>query len=176
MKCLKGIKIILRRCSNEIRKVNFKLAIILSAIFLLIGIFVWSFGRDVHKFISIFIFPKFAMPLIIMYLLWAISYIIMGITIYAIMFTCESYKKPIAQKITFLLCMSIMFSYFAYLLFFSANAPAMSCIMLFISFLFTIISFIESKKIYIVWSFLIFTYSVWLFYNMIIPLSFLIIN
>ena len=46
MKCIKTIKNYLKRCSNECRRTQFKLGLLVGAIFLLIAIFVWSFGKN----------------------------------------------------------------------------------------------------------------------------------
>ncbi|MBQ3589473.1 MAG: tryptophan-rich sensory protein [Clostridia bacterium] len=176
MKCIKTIKNYLKRCSNECRRTQFKLGLLVGAIFLLIAIFVWSFGKNSHRILSIYLFPKFAMPLMIMYVLWSLIYIIIGFSVFSMMFNCESYKKHISQKIIFLICMSVLFSFFSYLLFFSANAPLMTFLMYLVAIVFVALAFVESRKVFTLWTMMIFMYFLWLVYNSIVCLSFLIIN
>ena len=113
MKCFKIVKNYFKRCLNEYKRTSFKLGMLVGFIFLLIGIFVWSFGKQSHKILSVYLFPKFALPLIIMYFIWAIIYLCVGFAVFSVLFNCEIYKKYFAQKISFLLCMSILFSYFS---------------------------------------------------------------
>lgn len=176
MKCIKTIKNYLKRCSNEFKRTQFKLGLVVGAIFLLIAIFVWSFGKNSHKILSIYLFPKFALPLMIMYILWSLMYIMIGFFVFSVTYNCESYKKHISQKIIFLICMSVLFSFFSYLLFFSANAPFLTFLMFLVAIIFTTVAFMESKKVFSLWTTMIFAYLLWLVYNSILCLSFLIIN
>ncbi len=176
MKCIRRIKSFCNRCSNECKRINIKVGLLVGALLALIAIFVWSFGNNTHKILAIYTFPKFALPLMFMYIIWAMIYFMLGITVFAVLFNCESYKRYFSQKIAFLLIMSVLFSYFSYLLFFSANAPLLTFIMYLITIVFAILSFVECKKIYILWSIVVMLYIFWLIYNAIISLSFLIIN
>ena len=176
MKCTKRLSRALNRCGKEFKKIKLKLALLFGLLFFLLGVFTWSFGGETHRILTLYDFPRMAMPVVFMYVFWSIVYIIMGTAVFGIVSCSESYNKAFCQKISFYLTMSLLFTNVAYLLFFSAIAPFMAFVIYLISAMFCFFALIISKRFYILWTIILALYFAWLVYSMLIPLGFLIIN
>ena len=176
MRCIKRISSCFRRMSNEHRRVKMHYALIVGLLFVALAIFTWSFGGETHRILTLYIFPKYSLPLPVMYVLWSLFYFMLGYIVVGLMCVCESYKRLASQKIALIMIMSAMFSYVSYLLFFSAVSSFMAFVLMLISTVFCVFAFVESKRLFCFWSVLIFVYLVWTIYNALIPLGFVIIN
>jgi len=176
MRCIKRISLFCKRMSNEFKRVKTHLAVLTGLLFVVLGIFTWSFSNDTHKIITLFSFPKYAMPIAVMYILWSIVYFMVGYSMVGLVTSCEKYKRIYAQKISLIIFMSLFFTYLSYLIFFSAFSPFITFLMLLVSALFCLFAFVECKKISCLWTLILLLYFIWLVYNMLIPLGFFIIN
>ena len=164
------------RISCDFRKIKTKSALIVSVIYFVLGLLIWIFGGSVHRVLLIYVFPKSAIPLGIMYILWGISFLICGFILGALLFNYDKYKKQYSYKISALLVIMQLFTFIAYPLFFGANSPFVSFLSYVIALIFCFFAISFSIKIYSLWSICLILHFVWLLYNAYIALAFSMIN
>ena len=176
MKCINRYNSFLNRIKNDFRKIKYKPALIVSLICFVLGLITWIFGGSAHRVLIIYAFPKSAMPLAIMYILWGFSYLACGFVLGALLFNCDIYRRQNNYKICVTIVMMQLFTLVAYPLFFGANSPFVSFLSFIISLVlcFFAISLIIKMKNCL--SLFMIIHFVWLSYNAYITLAFSMIN
>ena len=173
---MKRINFFFNRISHDLRLFNLKFALIISVFTLFLGIFSWIIGGRADKIMLLYIFPRGALSLGIMYFLWAINFIFFGITICGIACGCEKYKKREAIKAVTFLLLSFLCVLCVYPLFFKSLAPFITFIVLILSSVFMFLALISSFKIYSLWTICILINLLWLLYNTYISIIIALIN
>ena len=176
MKIINRISSIFDRISHDIRLTNIKPSLILASITLFLGIFSWIAGGRPDKVTLLYIFPRCAISLTIMYLLWAVYFICIGFTIGGITFGCEKFKKREAVKSTTLLIISFMCTLSVYALFFICLSPLITFLVLLVSAFFTFLALMTCAKIYSLWTICIVIHLIWILYNSYIAIIITLIN
>ncbi len=166
----------INRLTYDIRKIRFKPAIIVAFAFFVLGALTWIFGGSAHRVLIIYVFPKSAMPLGIMYILWGLSFLACGFVLGAILFSCDKYRRQYAYKICVTIVVMQFFTYIAYPLFFGANSPFVTFLTFLISLIFCFFATILSLRIYNCFSLYLIVHFVWLSYNAYVALAFSMIN
>jgi hypothetical protein len=123
---MRKISCFIDRVKRETRVIKRKPSMIVAIIYLLVGIFVWIFGSRTRYMYFVFIYPRSALPIGVMFISWGISFLFSGFVLAQILMNCEKYKRHIAQKCSFLLVFMQLFCLISYILFFGAFAPFFS--------------------------------------------------
>lgn len=176
MKLIKRINYYFDRISHDIRLINIKSTLIISLITLFSGLFSWIIGGRADRVVLLYIFPRGALPLGIMYFLWAISFVFIGIIIGGVAFGCEKYKKREAIKSVTFLILAFMCLLCVYPLFFKSLSPLITFIVLLVSVFFTFLALISCFRIYSLWTICIFLHLIWLLYNTYMSIIIALIN
>ncbi len=145
-------------------------------IFLAIGILMWIFCADYGGVAYFWTFPRCAMPVFLMYLLWAISYFLVGALISACICGIERFRRHLIYKDILMLIIMQIFSYICYPLFFSACAPFLSFLALILASISCALALVSMAKYFSLWTIALGMHFMWLIYNAYVSISFSIIN
>ena len=176
MKLIKRISCYFDRISYEIRIIRRKHTLIFMGIFLLLGIFSWILGGKTDRVMLLYSFPRAAIGIGFMFILWGFSFMFCGCIFAGIAFSCERYRRHISQKICLYIILMQLFTLIAYPLFFGAIAPFIAFLSLIISIFFCIMAILSSIKFFTLWTVFLSVHILWLFYNAYICLAFIFIN
>jgi hypothetical protein len=176
LKLFKGISCFFNRIAFEIRRIKLKACLISAAIFLGIVVITWIFGGNIHRALVFYQQPRSAMPIALMFILWAISFAFIGFVVGGIIFGCEKYKKQHIYKIFVLIVLMSLFSYIAYPLFFGGLASFLSFLSYLIACVFCVLAIIYSFKLFSLWTICLAMHLLWLIYNVVISLGFCLLN
>ena len=176
MRFIKKINFFFDRISHDIRLTNIKFSLIISSITLILGIFSWIVGGRTDKVMLLYIFPRGALSIGIMYFFWALSFITIGIIIGGAASGCEKYKRREAFKTVTFLFLSFLCSLCVYPLFFKSLSPLIAFFVLLVSSFFTFLALISSYRIYSLWTICIVIHLLWLLYNSYISIIIALIN
>ncbi len=173
---MKRINFFFDRVGHDIRLFDFKPSVILCGCSLLLGIVSWIFGGRADKVMLIYIFPRSAISLGIMYFLWAISFAFVGFIIGGIIFGCEKYKRRESGKIAIFLILSLLFTLCVYPTFFKSMSPFFAFVFLLIAVFFCLLAIFSSVRIYSLWTICLALHAVWLLYNSFLAITITLIN
>lgn len=161
---------------HDIRLFNPKAALITCVITLILGMITWFIGGSCNTVTLLYVFPRWAISTGIMYVLWAVSFLFIGIILGGIMFGCEKFKRREAIKATIFLFLSFIFTLCVYPTFFKALAPFITFILLLLSALFCLFALMIVKRIFALWTIMLGLYIFWLVFNGYLSLVFALIN
>ena len=176
MRCFKKLDIMLSRLFCDIRKIKFKHSLIVGAIYFIIGAIVWFFGGNFQRIMLLFIFPKSALPLFIMYILWGVSHFACGFIFGAVIFSCDKYRRQLIYRICIALVLMQTFTFISYMLFFGANAPFVAFLSFLATLFFCVVAILFCFRNFYSCGFFLILHFLWLLYNTYITLAFSIIN
>lgn len=176
MKKIFNISRFFHRINREIRMICLKKNIFLGAIFLVIGALIWILCADYGGVAYFWTFPQSAMPVFLMYLIWAISFFFVGMLISACLHGIEKFRRHLIYKDILLLIIMQVFSYICYPLFFGACAPFLSFLALLVASISCFIAMVSMAKFFSLWTILLSMHFLWLLYNAYVSISFSIIN
>jgi len=176
LRFLKRISCFFDKITHEIKLINLKNIIICSFGFLLLGILSWIIGGSTHRVIIIYDFPRSALKVGIMFILWGLSFLFCGAIFSGVLFGCEKFKRHKAYKIAFLIVLMHILALIVYPLFFGATAPFWTLLVLVTSILICFYTILNSYKIYSLWTILLSFHFFWLIYNAYICLAIIFIN
>lgn len=176
MKAIKKISCFFDRIDREIRMIKAKALIICASIFLVIGIVSWIIGGRIDRITFFFIFPRCAIKIPFMFIIWGISFAFCGAILAGILCGCEKYRKNQAYKCALFLVIMQVFIYAAYPLFFGASAPFVAFLAFLIAQIFCLLCIISCLKIYSIWTICLIIHFLWLVYNGYVALAFALIN
>ena len=162
--------------ARDVRLLNFKLSCIFSLVFLISGIISWIICGNIDDVTVFIIFPRCAMPLGYVYILWAVGFIFLGFIFAGALFGCERYRRSNAYKIAMFLAMSHIFILCVYPILFGAYAPLIAFLIMLLGILFCFLALIVSFKQYCLWTICIFVYVFWLIYNAYVILAIAFVN
>lgn len=164
------------RVTVEIRKINFKKLLFFGGIFFIIGIICWIAAGRISPIIYIYKFPSCAMPIPIMYALWAVFFFFVGAIFGGIYCGCEKFRRHKTYKCLFFIFLMQICVYLIHPLFFKATAPLLTFVVIVIAEMFCLFAIISCSQIYTLWTVLLSINLIWLVYNSYISLTFIIIN
>ncbi len=173
---MKKILCFFDRITYEIRKIKFKCILIFSLLFFILGIISWIASGETNKMIILYIYPKAALNLGFMYMLWGISFLFCGGTLGGVLFGCEKFRRHKVYKIILYIIIMQLFSYVIHALFFRATAPFVALLSILIAILFCLLAIFDCFKIYSLWTICLCLHLLWLFYNFYICLAFIFLN
>ena len=150
--------------------------LVFSSIFLSIGIFCWIMGGKVDRITFFFMYPRCAIPVGFMFVLWGISFILCGAVFYGVLFGCERFRRSKMYKSALLIVLMQIFTYITYPLFFRAAAPFIAFLAFLIAEIFCFFAIRDCLKNYSLWSIILIVHFLWLIYNGYCALAFSIIN
>lgn len=176
MKLIKRINIFVDRVGHDIRLFNLRKSLIFCTITFLLGIVSWIVGGRADKVMLIYIFPRSAISLGIMYFLWAISFAFLGFLIGGVIFGCEKYKRRESGKIAIFLVLSLLFMLCVYPIFFKCMSPFFTFVFLLIALFFCLLAICSSIRIYSLWSICLMLHAAWLIYNSFLAITITLIN
>lgn len=176
MKLFRKISCFFDRITREIRMIRLKHILIFSLIFLLSGIVSWIIGGGTNRVMLLYIFPRSAINIGFMYILWGVSYIFCGAILAGVLFGCEKYWKHKTYKVALYVILMQIFILIIYPLFFGATAPFLSFLAIVIASTFCLLSILVCVRIYSLWTVCLCLHFLWLLYNGYICLAFIFIN
>ena len=176
MKLFKRISCYFDRIYYEIRTIKRKHTLIFMGIFLLLGIFSWILGGKTDRITLLYSFPRAAIGIGFMFILWGISFIFCGCIFAGIAFSCERYRRHIAYKSCLYIILMQLFVLTAYPLFFGAIAPFIMLLALIVAIFFCFMAILSSYRWFSLWTVLLTLHLMWLLYNAYICLAFVLIN
>lgn len=176
MKFLKKISYFFDRISHEVRMIKLKHILISSGIFLILGILSWIIGGGTNRVVLLYDFPRSAISIGFMFILWGISFLFSGAILAGILCGCENYKKHRAYKIALYIILMQIFTLMAYPLFFGAIAPVITLLANITAMFFCLLAVMSSIRLYSLWTVCLCLHFLWLFYNAYICLAFIFIN
>ena len=164
------------RINKEIKILCAKKALICGLIFLFIGIINWILCSNRVRVAFFWEIPKCAMPIFLLYLIWAVSYFLLGVMISACFNGIERFRRNLIYKDILILVIMQVFTYISYALFLGASAPFLAFLSLFIASFACFIEIICLGKYFSLWTIFLVIHFLWLLYNAYICLAFAIIN
>lgn len=176
---MKKISIVSRfiaRINKEIKTLCTRKILIWGLIFLGIGLLNWilcSNGVRVALFWSV---PRCAMPIFLIYFVWAVSYFLIGALIFACFYGIEKFRRHLIYKDILILIIMQLFTYISYSLFWGASAPFLSFLALLVAAFVCFIEILSLGKYFSLWTILLAIHFTWLLYNAYVCLAFAIIN
>jgi tryptophan-rich sensory protein len=173
---IKKLNSFFSKIGHDISLFNPRSSLIVSAVTLCFGIMSWLLGGTTDKAMVFFLFPRSVPPLGLMYFLWCISYVFVGIIIGGLLFGCEKYKKNDSLKTVIFLAFSLFFTYCIYSAFFRSLSPFFAFILTFVAEIFCFLALISALRSHALWSICLVIHLLWLFYNGYISLAVLFIN
>ena len=176
MKLFRKISGFIDRMGHDIKLFSVKPALIVGGITLLLGMLSWVVGGRIDKVMLIYIFPRSAFSLGLMYFMWALFFLFLGIIIGGVAFGCEKYKRKESVKAVIFLVVSLLFTLLIYPVFFKSMAPFITFIIIFISAFFCLMALMTCSRIYSLWTICIAIYMLWLIYNGYLSLCIALIN
>ena len=176
MKILRRIDNFFNGVNHDLKLFNAKSSLAIGVITLILGIISWFVGGRADRVTLFFIFPRSAMPLGLMYFLWAISFAFIGIILGGVLFGCEKYKRRDSTKIAVFLILSYLFSLCFYTVFFKTLSPFITFILIIISEIFCLLAILSSIRCYALWSLCMILHMLWLIYNGYVAISIALIN
>lgn len=176
MKLFKRIGCFFDRIGHDIRLFNPKPSLIIGAVALCLGVLSWVMGGRGDKALLVYIFPRSAFPLGAMYLLWALSFVFVGIVIGGMLLGCEKYKRKEAIKAVIFLTMSLLFTLFIHPVFFKAMAPFIAFMLVLIALTLCLLALLASARLYSLWTIMLGVHLLWLTYNLYILFCIALIN
>ena len=176
MRLFKRINCFVDGIGHDIRLFNPKSSLVFGGITLILGIISWMIGGRGDKMLLVYIFPRIALPLGLMYFMWALSFFLLGMIIGGVAYGCEKYKRKESVKAVIFLVASYIFTLFIYPVFFRSMAPFITFLIIMISVFFCILAIVASSRIYSLWTLCIGIYLLWLLYNSYLSLCVALIN
>lgn len=176
MRLFRGLNCFFDRLTRDIRVFNAKCSIICGTVALVFGIMSWLIGGMSNGALLIYIFPRSAISLSVMYFIWAISFFIFGVIVGGIAFNHDKFKRRDNAKILIFLLFSYLFSLCFYPIFFKSMSPFIAFLIIGISIMFSFFALVLSVRIYSLWTMLLGLHLLWLLYNCYISLTVAIIN
>ncbi|MBE6673702.1 MAG: hypothetical protein E7596_01190 [Ruminococcaceae bacterium] len=176
MKFVRRINIFFDRIEHDIRLFAIKPSIILSCFSLFLGILSWVIGGRADRVMLIYIFPRSAISLEIMYFLWALSFAFIGLIVGGVIFGCEKYKKREAGKIVVFLILTLLFMLCVHPTFFKSLSPFFAFVFLLLAGFFCLLAIFASIRIYSLWTICLTMHLFWLLYNGFLALTITLIN
>ena len=176
MRLFRRISCFFDRVTHEIRMIKFKHILIFSSIFLLLGILSWIIGGSTNRVLLLYTFPRSAIHVGFMFILWGFSFVFCGAILSGVVFGCERYKRHKVYKIALFLVLMQVFTYTIYPLFFGAIAPFITLLSIIVALFFSVLSILSSVRIYTLWTICLGIHLIWLLYNFYICLAFIFIN
>lgn len=176
MKLFKKISCFFDRITHEIRMIRLKHMLIFSLVFLISGIISWIIGGGTNRVTLLYIFPRSAINIGFMFVLWCLSFMFCGIVFAGVLFGCEKYRRQRTYKIGLYIALMQIFMLIIYPLFFGATAPFIAFLAIIIASIFCLLSILASFRIYSLWTVCLCLHFLWLLYNGYICLAFIFIN
>ena len=176
MKLIKRISCFFDRISHEIRMIKIKYMLIFALIFLILGIASWIIGGGVNRVMLLYTFPRSAIHIGFMFILWGLSFLLCGTIFAGVLFGCEKYKRQKAYKIGLYIALMQIFTLIIYPLFFGAIAPFIALLSILVSIFLCFLAIISAYRIYSMWTICLGLHFLWLLYNGYICLAFILIN
>ena len=176
MKLFKRISCFFDKIAHEIRMIKLKDMLIFSGIFLILGIISWIVGGRANRIVLLYDFPRSAISIGFMFVLWGASFIFCGAILSGILLGCEKYRRHRAYKIALYIIIMQIFTFMLYPLFFGAIAPFIAFLANIIALFFCMLSILSSYRLYSLWTVCLCLHFLWLFYNAYVCLAFIFIN
>lgn len=176
MKLTNGINRFFDRICHEIRIIPLKKLLISGGVFLGLGILSWLIGGKIDKVSVFYLFPRSAIPIGFMFILWGIFFFIYGITFGGVILGCEKYKRHRALKISIYMLLSYIFVFCLYPIFFGAMSFFGAFIVILLAEAFCLLAILSSFKLYSLWTLSLSFWFLWLTYNGYVSLAFTFIN
>ena len=176
MRLFKNLNCFFDSLSRDIRMFNVKASLFCGTITLVFGIISWLIGGMANNAMLIYIFPRSAISISIMYFLWAIFFFMIGIIIGGIFFNHEKFRRRENTKMLIFLLFSYMFSLCIYPIFFKSISPFICFLIILVAIAFCFFAICISIKTYSLWTMLLGMHILWLFYNCYVSLAVSIIN
>lgn len=172
----KKINCFFDRFSHDIKLFNTKASLILAGIGVLLGILSWLAGGRADRVMLLYMFPRSALSLGMMYFLWALSFAFIGLIIGGVAFGCEKYKRKEAMKVVTFLILSFVLTLLLYCVFFKFSAPFIAFIVILFAEIFCILALMASLRFNSLWSLCLIIHLIWLFYNGYLAFTIALIN
>ena len=176
MKLFKRINCFFDRINHDVRLFNAKKGLLFGVITLCAGIFSWLIGGRPDRITLLYSFPRCAIPIGFMYVLWALSFALFGVFLGGIIYGCEKYKRREVWKIVVFLTISYLFTLCMYPLFFRCISPFIAFLFMLIAQMFCMLAILASCRIYSLWTLCLGIHLLWLMYNGYVLLIFSLIN
>lgn len=176
MNLFKKINCFFGSINHDIRLFNPRASFVCGVVSLILGVFSWFVGGRADKVMLIYIFPRSALSLGVMYFLWALSFFIFGMIIGGVMFGCEKYKRKETAKISMFLLIALLFMLCIYPVFFKSMSPFITFLIFLVVEFFSVLAVCSSLRVYSLWTILLIIHSLWIFYNCFLSFAIAIIN
>ncbi|MBQ7226521.1 MAG: tryptophan-rich sensory protein [Clostridia bacterium] len=176
MKLIKRINCFFDRMMHDVRLFKIKPSLICCGITLALGILSWFIGGRADRVMLFYIFPRSALPIGLMYFLWALSFAIFGLIIGGVLFGCEKFRHQEATKVSIFLIIGFLLSLCIYPIFFRSLSPFIAFVFFVIVLLLCFLALISSIRIYSLWTLLIGMHMLWILYNCYLALTIAMIN
>lgn len=164
------------RLNHEIRMISVKRSIITAFIFLLPAIISWIAVGRIDKVMLLYIFPRCAMPIFLMYIFWGCFFALSGIILAGIVFGCEKFRRNRSYKSVLFIILMQFISYTVYPLFFGALSTWITFFVLLVAQFLSLCAIIASSRSYCLWTVLLTLQYLWLIYNCYVTLAFSFVN
>ena len=176
MKVIKRISGFFDNISHDIRLFSLKPSLIIGAITSCLGLASWIIGGRPDKVTLFFLFPRSAISIGFMYILWLISFAFAGIIIGGMLFGCEKFKRREASKAITFIVLSFLLTLCIYPIFFKCLAPFITFVFILAALFFCFLAIMASIRIYSLWSLCLMIHLLWLFYNGYLAFAIALIN
>lgn len=153
-----------------------KFTLIFMGVFLFLCIISWAIGGKTDRVIFMYNFPRAAINITFMFILWGLSFIFCGFIFAGITFGCQKFRRHVSYKICLYMVLMQIFTFIVYPLFFGAIAPFVTFLSLFIAIFFCFMAILSSFSYYSLWTVCLSLHLIWLVYNAYICLAFMFIN
>ena len=176
MNIFKKINCFFDKLSHDIKVFNPRVCLITAGITLLLGIFSWLVGGRADRVMVLYMFPRCALSLGLMYFLWALSFAFIGLVFGGLAFGCEKYKKREITKAIIFLLISFVLTLLIYCVFFKFAAPFFTFIIILMAEIFCFFAIMSSIRTNALWTLCLIFHLIWLGYNGYLSFAISIIN